>query len=290
MLLPTDASAVIRYSKIIRRNLKALDEPSLERIGFRLFEPCDDLLSAEHAQQILDFCQFVDWEPRRGSNGRHLVGTKRKNFGVDMDDSYHVLPTSTGELPPIINELGERVLAHCQQQQWPHSRELFGSFPRFDQAYIQQYPPCGCKRWSTTSTSALELEMPASRRAPDGSDTASDPAASTLGFHFDSRAAYGELICGVTICGSGKFLLGSTNGSEFVDDTQRTMSARNVRCIQLPPRSVYALSGLSRYDLRHAVVNDGDDLRVSITFRSVLWSKVKASKRGKRRLEVEPHE
>ena len=125
--------------------------------------------------------------------------------------------------------------------------------------------------------------MPKASKAPravsDTCNAAADPTASTMGFHFDSRAAYGELICGVTICGSGQFLLGSTNGTEVIANTSRTLSARNVRCIQLAPRSVYALSGLSRYDLRHAVVNDGDGLRVSITFRSVLWSQVKA-KRG----------
>ena len=65
MLLPPDAPAVLRYSRDVRRNLKALDQPSLERLGFRLFEPCDNLLSEEEAQEILKFCQSIEWEPRR---------------------------------------------------------------------------------------------------------------------------------------------------------------------------------------------------------------------------------
>ena len=289
MLLPPDAPAVLRYSRDVRRNLKVLDEPSLERLGFRLFEPCDNLLSEEEAQEILKFCQSIEWEPRRGSKGRHLAGTKRKNFGVDMDDAYHVLPGSTGQLPPILDKLGDRVLAHCQQEQWPYSREPVGSVSRFDQAYIQQYPPGGSSAvdCSAAATRALDLAVPTSATAPRVAPAGSC-AASTLGFHFDSRAAYGELICGVTICGSGKFLLGSTNGTEFVGDTGRTMAAPNVRCIPLAPRSVYAISGLSRYDLRHAAVNDGDDLRVSITFRSVLWSKVKGKKRRHEQSPVVP--
>lgn len=59
-----------------------------------------------------------------------------------------------------------------------------------------------------------------------------------------------------------------TNGAEFVTDVAKELSKLNVLSVSLTPRSVYAMTGLSRYDLRHAVVNDGESVRVSVTFRS----------------------
>ena len=43
----------------------------------------------------------------------------------------------------------------------------------------------------------------------------------------------------------------------------------NVRAIDLPPGSLYCLTGMSRYDLRHAVVHDGAAERISVTFRAL---------------------
>ena len=108
----------------------------------------------------------------------------------------------------------------------------------FEQAYVQVYPP------------------------------SNGGAESTLGFHFDDRSDYGELIVGVTLSGTGQFLLGSTNGGEFVDNVAKETGRPNVLTVPLTPRSVYAMTGLARYDLRHAVVNDGECVRVSVTFRS----------------------
>jgi hypothetical protein len=36
------------------------------------------------------------------------------------------------------------------------------------------------------------------------------------------------------------------------------------------------MTGMARYDLRHAVVNESDQMRVSITFRTVNWDKSKS--------------
>jgi hypothetical protein len=241
-LLPPDAAVVQRYAHA-RRNLRHEDVCLL---GFRQYAGNDAVLSATEAAHILAFCeQEVEWEPRLGNSGRELHGTERKLFGVTMDSSYRPLVGSATPLPPRLEALGERVLRFMKSQSWEMSRSPIGDVSRFDQAYIQKYPPGGSAQ------------------------------ASTLGFHFDHRTAYGELICGVTICGSGKLLLAGSNGTDFIDQPERTMRQANVHVSHLEPRSVYAMTGLARYDLRHAVVNDSANVRISITFRAVNWDKAR---------------
>ena len=69
------------------------------------------------------------------------------------------------------------------------------------------------------------------------------------------------------VCGEGRLLLGHTNGSKEV--APRALLQPNVRAIKLPPGSLYCLTGMARYDLRHALVHDGAAERVSITFRAL---------------------
>ena len=78
---------------------------------------------------------------------------------------------------------------------------------------------------------------------------------------------YAELIVGLSVCGQGRLLLGHTNGSKEV--APRALQQLNVRAIDLPPGSLYCLTGMSRYDLRHAVVHDGAAERISVTFRAL---------------------
>lgn len=242
-LLPVDAPTVERFAHA-RQRLASWPH-DLSHLGFRLFPPDESVLSAAQAQELLEFCRTIRWEPRRGSNGRELPGTERKNFGVTMDDSYRVVGTPTA-LPPLLEALGERVRSACRALTWRHSKARDQlAVPKFEQAYVQTYPPGG------------------------------SATASTLGFHFDHRSGYGELICGVTLCGSGKLLLAGTNGNEFVEDPNKEMRKANVRVVPLEARSAYALSGMARYDLRHAVVNDSAETRISVTFRSVNWAKAR---------------
>ena len=238
-LLPADAPAVQRY-ELARKWLRSVD-PAL--VGFQLLED-PTLLSVSEARRVLAFCESIEWEPRLGSGGRSLPGTKRKSFGVATEGStsYHIASGSATPLPPLLAALGDRLLRHCRTLRWPHASTAIDHTASFEQAYVQVYPPPGGPSNSVPS--------------------------STLGFHFDDRKDYGELIVGVTLCGTAKLLLASTNGHEFVDDVAKELGKPNVISVGLAPRSVYAMTGLSRYDLRHAVVNDGDDLRVSVTFRS----------------------
>ena len=78
---------------------------------------------------------------------------------------------------------------------------------------------------------------------------------------------YAELIVGLSVCGQGRLLLGHTNGSKEV--APRALQQPNVRAIDLPPGSLYCLTGMSRYDLRHALVHDGAAERISVTFRAL---------------------
>ena len=165
---------------------------------------------------------------------------QRKTFGVELDGAYRVVGRT--EMPPLLRELGERVLECCLAEAWEYSRSDVSAAGPFEQAYVQRY-------------------MPGERSA-------------TLGFHFDSVRSFGELICGVTLCGSGTLLLSKTSGSEFIDVGAAAASERHL-CTELAPLSVYAMSGLARYDLRHAVVAHGDGERISVTFRSVNWDRVR---------------
>ena len=241
-LLPANAPAVERYERA-RKMLCSVDP---ELLGFRLLED-PSLLSMSDATRVLDFCKSIEFEPRLGSGGQPLVGTKRKSFGVATEGSetYHVASGSATPLPPLLAALGDRLLSHCRTLQWPYASTAVWETASFEQAYVQVYPP----------------------GMPPGGQSHGMPG-STLGFHFDDRRDYGELIVGVTLCGTGKLLLASTNGREFVDDVAKELGKPNVIAVGLAPLSLYALTGLSRYDLRHAVVNDGEDLRVSVTFRS----------------------
>ena len=240
-LLPEEALAVQRYAQA-RRSLGSVN-PVL--LGFQMLGADDALLSADEAARLVTFCHSIEWEPRLGSGGVPIAGTQRKSFGVATQcaTSYSVAPGSAQPLPPLLAQLGDRLLCRCRALPWPFASTSIEKTKSFEQAYVQVYPGC--------SSSGGE---------PTG--------ASTLGFHFDERGCYGELIVGVTLCGTAKLLLAGTNGSEFVDDVASVLRKPNVLSVPLTPRSAYAMTGLARYDLRHAVVNDGDKIRISVTFRS----------------------
>ena len=185
-LLPSEAPSVQRYESV-RRALRDVD-PSL--LGFRLLEADDALLSGDQASRILQFCRSIDWEPRLGKEGRAIPGTQRKSFGVTTEraGSYTAAVSSAVPLPPPLAALGERLLHRLRALPWPYASTSIEHLTGFEQAYVQVYPPAG------GSHSSYD-------RRSENVD------ASTLGFHFDDRGCYGELICGVTLCGSAKLLL-----------------------------------------------------------------------------------
>ena len=205
----------------------------LTRVGFHLYP---DWLDADTAAQVLRFCDggTFEWEPRLGTAERPIPNTKRKNFGVTMTRGYKPRKDKFG-LPDPLDQLGKRVLDFCKQESasWTSSCTNLSCTPPFVQAYVQRYTP-----------------------------------GQTLGFHFDNRGEYAELICGVTLCGEGRFLLSPTSGSQGITDQQLNEQA-NVAVIKLPPLSLYVMTGMSRYDLRHGAAQDGDQERVSVTFRSL---------------------
>lgn len=181
---------------------------------------------------------------------------------MDPADSYK--PHATSPLPPVLAALGQRLLAFCTAQEWPAACSDIAATPAFVQAYVQRYVPgetlgfhyderCA-PRGDRTAAAA-----PASRPAAD----ATLPLLRRRG----RRPTYAELIIGLSVCGHGRLLLGHTNGSKEV--APRALQQPNVRAIPLPPGSLYCMTGMSRYDLRHAVVQDGDCERISVTFRAL---------------------
>ena len=84
--------------------------------------------------------------------------------------------------------------------------------------------------------------------------------------HHDNRADLEELIVGVTITGTSDFFLGMDPYSMKASQMKETPKRRK---IVLDTGSMYVLSGVSRYVLKHSVVHNSSERRVSLTFRSV---------------------
>jgi len=61
-----------------------------------------------------------------------------------------------------------------------------------------------------------------------------------LNFHFDHKDTYGAAICGISLCDAGVISFCKPNGSEAFE-------------IYLPPRSLYLMTGDSRYIYQHGM-------------------------------------
>ena len=236
-----------RFNLIPRSAVFGEDQPPAAAAAVRRYESaranlasCDDLgpfgfhlwhdfLGRDEADQLLAFCRDVPMWQDRQGS---TDGGKRMCYGVTLDESYRVV--SEEPLPPVIAALGQRLHRFCREQCWPAACTDVAEQPPFRQAYVQRY-----------------------------TDN------QTLGFHFDHRREFDELICGVSVCGHGTLLLGATSGEQMVSDVPRTLARKTVRAVELPPLSLYAMSGMARYDLRHAVVHGQGEPRISITFRSL---------------------
>jgi len=257
---PDDIEAVAKY----RRLCTHLADAQPELLGYRSWGPDAEVLTAAEAVAIMDeVIRPLDegqcWQRRGSSSSQNMVsgvpGTQRRTFGVELDCKYRVIERS--EMPPLLAALGERLLKRCASSEWPFSRcadaaVLCGS--GFEQAYVQRYVP--------------------------GTSSA------TLGFHFDSFGSFGELIVGVTLVGSAHLLLrkcGPHQSGDFVKDPAATMDDTRSLCLPLAPLAAYALTGISRFDLKHAVVSDGSSERLSVTFRQVKWDRVRPQRPLRRR-------
>ena len=250
---PADVAVVHKY----RQLCTALHGSDAALLGFRAWEADADVLTQEQADSIIsEVVVPLDGPPsgwqRRGSSKSvdGVAGTSRKTFGVELDGKYRVVERS--DMPPLLRELGERLRARCADCEWPYSRcsnSAALTSAEFEQAYIQRYVP-------------------------------GQPSA-TLGFHFDSFGSFGELIVGVTLVGSAQLLLrkcGPAMSGDFVSQPASVAADPRTFAHALAPLGAYALTGLCRYDLKHAVVNDGATERISVTFRSVNWKKASVPK------------
>ena len=185
------------------------------------------------------YCDSVSvWEHRRGASRKDLPDTRRKSLGVT--GRGHKNPIKAEDLPEVLQLLGEKVAKFCKAKatNWCTCTDLSDSSRKFEQVYIQRYTA-----------------------GPEQS----------LGFHHDCRSGYSELVCGITVSGSGKFLLSSTTAGPHVKP--KHLEQQNVAVVPLAPRSLYVMTGMARYDLRHAAEQCGTVERISLTFRCLKTSK-----------------
>ena len=82
----------------------------------------------------------------------------------------------------------------------------------------------------------------------------------SLQFHVDHPLTYGKVICGVSL---------------LADCTITFKLGSNTHDVRVPRRSLYFMSGLSRYEYKHGMNSNtlSGDARVSLTFRAVNYSK-----------------
>ncbi len=91
--------------------------------------------------------------------------------------------------------------------------------------------------------------------------------------HFDSRHRWGEVIVGITLGQSGVIYFVPKDGQELMLPPGKD----SIR-VTLPRRSIYVMSGASRYDWKHGIVKqqpsnpppfwNESNMRISLTFRS----------------------
>ncbi len=99
------------------------------------------------------------------------------------------------------------------------------------------------------------------------------PIGAGFGHHYDSRHRWGEVIVGVTLGQSGVVYFVPKDGQESLLPPGKD----SIR-VALPRRSIYVMSGASRYDWKHGIVKhqpihppppwNTRNLRISLTFRS----------------------
>jgi len=250
---PQEVNIALRYKDLLEQ-LHTLTSPEL--LGLHAFEPdafgrvgAFDVLTCRQRDALVnDVVKVLDesggWQCRGADSrvpGSGFAGTQRRTFGVELSSDYKVVGRS--EMPPPVRELGERLLAFCCAQEWPYSHSDVAATASFDQVYLQRYKP-------------------------------GDPASETMGYHFDSMSLFDELIVGVTLTGSGHLLLKRTNGGgDTIEDADGELQSPRTLKIPLKPLTFYALTGMSRYHLRHAVVCCGSsEERFSLTYRALLRS------------------
>jgi len=193
------------------------------------FEAQHEFLSLPEEAQLLAWCDSLDEWEPRVGS---VDGGVRRCFGVTLGESYRVLRSEP--LPPVLAALGEKVLAHVRGRPWPFACLDPVEQPPFGQCYVQRYI-----------------------------------GGQSLGFHFDHRREYDEMIAGVSVGAPATLLLGATSGAGGV--REGAARAPNVQRVHLPPRSLYVMGGMARYDLRHAVEAHpaAAPHRYSFTFRSL---------------------
>lgn len=148
-------------------------------------------------------------------------------------DGYKYTPVAMKQMPEILKKIGNRILDFLRANKEYSENACFKLPDKFDQAYIQKYKPEG-----------------------------------ELNPHFDDRSKFQEIIAGITICGHSNLVLGlhqaAKASKKIKSGVTDQLYIHNANAGQL-----YVMSGMSRYDFRHAVYNSTNSTRISITFRAL---------------------
>ena len=96
--------------------------------------------------------------------------------------------------------------------------------------------------------------------------------------HFDSRYRWGEAIMGVNLGQAGEMMFVPTKDGDKAELAARTNGQQKTARVPLPRRSIYVMTGPSRYDWKHGIVKQKPtdpspswnprNLRKSLTLRS----------------------
>ncbi len=163
---------------------------------------------------------------------REWGATFREGVVIEVD-GHKYKPVAIKKMHPTLEHLGKRILDFMRLQHEYRENACFELPEQFDQAYVQKYKPGG-----------------------------------ELNPHFDERSKFQEIIAGITIQGSSTFVLGLHQAAK-ASRKMKSGATKQLHVHDARAGQLYVMSGMSRYDFRHAVYNSTDSDRISITFRAL---------------------
>mmetsp|Transcript_5532 Transcript_5532/g.8558 ORF Transcript_5532/g.8558 Transcript_5532/m.8558 type:complete len:386 (+) Transcript_5532:235-1392(+) len=203
---------------------KSLAKQNLKLFGFHIIH---DFITPQEEKELLAHIESIKvWYPSEKNDGRvHIT------YGIEYSQPGYKVKSRTA-MPLLFKKLGQKAMASALK--------------------IKDLNKYSCHQHSQRSPAPID-QLFLNKYTKE----------QTLGFHFDNRPSFQEIICGVSLNADTTLLLGATSGSS------KNFSLPTIQAIEVPKNSLYVLSGMSRYDLRHAVRHHKTDIRYSLTFRSL---------------------
>eukprot|EP00471_Norrisiella_sphaerica_P005860 CAMPEP_0184481670 /NCGR_PEP_ID=MMETSP0113_2-20130426/3225_1 /TAXON_ID=91329 /ORGANISM="Norrisiella sphaerica, Strain BC52" /LENGTH=350 /DNA_ID=CAMNT_0026860927 /DNA_START=218 /DNA_END=1270 /DNA_ORIENTATION=+ len=238
---------------------RSFSKQNLTLYGFHLIE---NFVEAKEEEKLMGFIRGIkDWKRREKVND----GGEQMTYGVEFSQPGYKIKKRT-HIPGILNDFGLKAMRRALEietlgtyscHSFDGSDDATAAAAAADDADSEglgRNPPTSTARnHSPPTIDQIFLQKYTKRQS--------------LGFHFDNRSEFGEIICGVSLGSDSMLLLGATNGSPHASTS--AAARPTVQAIRVPKNSLYVFTGMSRYDLRHAVVHDEEATRYSFTFRSI---------------------